>query len=164
MCLFALFESFSRGVKGQNVFTRRQLGKVFADSFTALPVRTRTLENMGNFKDLLAPFVRRTHGITRFQAYRISKDGSYITLEVKYKMHHDNWLGFSDDGREVGSGEGYKPLRILRSGAVLFENAPATTFKEVDPQIIRQIGIRQTASWSRVAASFPGGEFYPAGL
>eukprot|EP00903_Cladosiphon_okamuranus_P017943 g16510.t1 len=85
------------GVKGRNVFTRQELGEVFAAAYTALPVRTRTLENQGNFKALFNGAVRKVPGISQFQALRV-----------------------------------------------------------VDPEIIWQIGIRQAASWSRVAAAFPG--------
>lgn len=140
------------------MFDRAHLADVFAESYKALPVRTRTLENMGNFKGLVAKAVRRIPGISGFQAFRVRKEGSYMTVEVKRKMYHDVWLGFTSYGREVGSGEGYSPFRILTSGAVRFENTPDYPLKVVDPDIIRQIGIRQQASWPRVAASYPGGE------
>jgi len=159
-----LSKSFSKAVKGRNVYTRVHLGEVFTGAYKKLRVRCRTLENLGNFKGLLTPAVRRVPGITRFQAFRISKEGSRMVVEVKRKMHHPNWLGFSPGGEEVGSGEGFEPLRILRSGAVRFHDTPPYELKRVDPEVIRQIEIRQTASQERLAAAAFGGEFGAPGV
>ncbi|CAN0432499.1 unnamed protein product, partial [Pylaiella littoralis] len=151
-----IFSRFSKGVKGRNVFSREHLGEVFEHSYRTVPVRSRTLENLGNFKGLVYGATRHVPGITGFQAFRISKEGPQIVVKVKRRMHHDTWLGFSPDGKTVGSGEGFAGWRILRTGAVRLEATPPFHLKDVDPEIIRQIEIRQRASWARLPASFPG--------
>lgn len=158
-----MLNSFSKGVKGRNVFSREHLGEVFEHSYRTVPVRSRTLENLGNFKGLVYGATRHVPGITGFQAFRISKEGPQIVVKVKRKMHHDTWLGFSPDGKTVGSGEGFAGWRILRVGAVRLEATPPFHLKDVDPEIIRHIEIRQRASWARLPASFPGGKFLRAG-
>lgn len=149
--------SFARAVKGCNVFSREHLAEFFARAYLTLPVQSRTLENLANFKDLVKPVTRRIHDITKFHAFRIHKEGSAVLVEVKEKVHHPNWLGFSADGKTVGTGEGFKGWRLMRVGSVRLEGAPPYLLKVVDPTIIRQIELRQQASWQRLPAAFPGG-------
>eukprot|EP00904_Undaria_pinnatifida_P006121 jgi/Undpi1/2639/HiC_scaffold_13.g06018.m1 len=153
-----IFSCFARAVKGCNVFSREHLAEFFARAYLTLPVQSRTLENLANFKDLVKPVTRRIHDITKFHAFRIHKEGSAVLVEVKEKVHHPNWLGFSADGKTVGTGEGFKGWRLMRVGSVRLEGAPPYLLKVVDPTIIRQIELRQQASWQRLPAAFPGDE------
>lgn len=86
-------------------------------------------------------------------------EGPAVTVQVKKFMHHDNWCGFSPDGKEVGTGDGFEPHCLLYAGMVRLEGTPAYHLKEVDPHTIHMIKQRQKASHSRLAAAFPGGEF-----
>ena len=145
-------------MKGRNVFSREHLAEVFESAYTTLPVKCRTLESLANFKDLVKPVTGRIYNISKFQAFRISKEGSAIVVKVKKKMHHDDWLGFSGDGKTVGSGEGFAAWRLMRERSVRLEETPPYLLKAVDAEIIRKIEIRQKASWTRLPAAFPGGE------
>ena len=73
-------------------------------------------------------------------------------------MHHDDWLGFSGDGKTAGSGEGFAAWRLMRERSVRLEETPPYLLKAVDAEIIRKIEIRQKTSWTRLPAAFPGGE------
>lgn len=154
----SIFGSFARDVAGRNVFSREHLAEVFERAYTTLEVKCRTLERLANFKDLVKPVTRRIPNITQFQAFNISKERGSIVVKVKKKLHAEDWLGFSDDGKTVGNGQGYTAWRIMRTGSVRLEETPPYCLKEVDEAIIRKIEQRQQASWPRLAAAFPGGE------
>eukprot|EP00903_Cladosiphon_okamuranus_P018358 g16889.t1 len=151
-----IFSCFSRAVKGRNIFTREQLGDTFKAAYKKVPVRWRTLENLGNFKDLSSPLTRKVYSITSFQAFLITREGSSLVVRVKKKMHDDNWLGFSEDGKPVGYGAGLTPWRLMHKNAVRLEATPDYELKTVPPEVIRQIEIRQQASWTKLPAAFPG--------
>ena len=94
-------------MRGRNVFSREHLAEVFESAYTTLPVKCRTLESLPNFKDLVKSVTGRIYNISKLQAFKISKEGSAIVVKAKKKMHHDDWLGFSSDGKTVGSGEDF---------------------------------------------------------
>ena len=79
-------------------------------------------------------------------------------VKVKKKMHHEDWLGFTGDGKTVGSGEGVTGWRLMRERSVRLEDTPSYLLEAVDPEIIHKIEMRQKASWTRLSAAFPGGE------
>ena len=140
------------------MFSREHLAEVFERAYTTLPVKCRTLESLANFKDLVDPVTRRIHNITKFQAFKISKEGSAIVVKVKKRMHHEDWLGFTGDGKTVGSGEGFTGWRLMRERSVRLEDTSSYLLKTVDAEIIHKIEMRQKASWTRLPAAFPGGE------
>ena len=80
-------------------------------------------------------------------------------VKVKKKMHHDDWLGFSSDGKTVGSGEDFTTWRLMRERSVRLEETPPYLLKAVDAEIIHKIEIRQRASWTRLPAAFPSSGF-----
>lgn len=133
-------------------------------AYSTLPVKSRTLENLGNFKKLVSPVTRRIPNITKFQAFQIYKEGSEILVKVKRKTHHSNWLGFTADGKTAGAGEGFNEWRLMLVGSVRLEKMPRYHLKKVDPNVIHQIELRQEASWKRLADAFPGGEYRRGGL
>ena len=131
-------------MRGRNVFSREHLAEVFESAYTTLPVKFRTLESLANFKDLVKPVTGRIYNIiSKFQAFKISKEGSAIVVEVKKKMHHDDWLGFTSDGKTVGSGEDFAAWRLMRERSVRLEETPPYLLKAVDAEIIHKIEIRQ---------------------
>lgn len=140
------------------MFTRDHLAQYFEKAYVKLPVKCRSLENLANFKDLVSPVTRRIPNITKFQAFHISKEGSAILAKVKTKLHHDDWLGFSADGKTVGTGDGFTGWRLMRARDVRLEETPSYLLKTVDEEIIRKIQIRQEASWQRLAAFVNIGE------
>ncbi|CAN0235725.1 unnamed protein product [Ascophyllum nodosum] len=71
-------------------------------------------------------------------------------------MHHEDWLGFTGDGKTVGSGEGITGWRLMRERSVRLEDTPSYLLEAVDPEIIHKIEMRQKASWTRLSAAFPG--------
>jgi len=150
--------SFSRSVAKQDVFTRQQLSEKFQEGYESLEVRCRTLENLANFKDLVAPVTNRIPNITKYHGFHIYREGLWMVLTVKLKMHDDVWLGFSEDGKEVGSGAGFRPWRLMRQSAVRLEEAPPYQLKTVPPEIIRQVKLRQEAMLKKLPSNFPGGE------
>ena len=131
----------------------------FQEAYKTLEVRCQVLENLANFKDLVALVTRRINGITNFQGFYIFREGAWIVVMVKLKMHDDAWLGFSSDGKEVGSGLGFKPWRLMRCTDVRLEEAPPYPLKKVPEEVIHQIEMRQEASWKRLPGAFPGGEW-----
>ena len=146
ICFYLYPRSFARAVSGRNVFSREHLVEIFASAYLTLSVKCRTLENLGNFKDLVSPVTHRVHNITKFQAFQIYKEGSDMLVKVKVKMHDSNWLGFSADGKTVGAGEGFNGWRIMRAGSVRLEGAPPYSLKVVHPNVIHLIEQRQRAS------------------
>ena len=81
-----------------------------------------------------------------------------MVVAVKRKMHEDVWSGFSEDGKEVGSGPGFRPWRLMRYNAVRLEEAPPYLLKKVPPEVIRNVQQRQEAMKKKLHANFPGGE------
>ena len=79
-------------------------------------------------------------------------------VKAKKKVHHDDWLGFSSDGKTVGSGEDFAAWRLMRERSVRLEETPPYLLKAVDAKIIHKIEIRQKASWTILPAAFSGGE------
>lgn len=150
--------SFSKHVQGRDIFTRQQMANEFKEAYKRLPVRCHLLENLANFKDLVHLVTRRVHGITRFQAFLISREGDWIVVTVKLKMHDDDWLGFSSNGKDVGSGPDFKPWRLMRFNAVRLEETPRYPLKEVPEEVIHQVEMRHEASWKKLAGAFPGGK------
>lgn len=150
--------SFAKAAKGRNIFTRSLLSGLLKGAYKYLPVSCETLKNLGNFKGLVRDVVRKIPLITHYRAFRIEMEGPAVVVSVKNFMHEAHWLGFSADGKGVGSGEGFKPHRLFYAGMVRLEGTPAYTLKEVDEFTIHQIEMRQGASHSRLAASFPGSE------
>lgn len=140
------------------MFTREHLAEFFESAYKTLPVKCRTLENLANFKDLVQPVTRRIPNITKFQAFNISKEGTAIVAKVKTKLHHDDWLGFSADGKTVGTGAGFTGWRLMRERDVRLEETPSYLLKTVDEEIIRKIQTRQEASWKRLPAFVSLGE------
>ena len=106
----------------------------------------------------MKPVTGRIYNISKFQACKISKEGSAIVVKVKKKVHHDDWLGFSSDWKTVGSGEDFASWRLMRKPSVRLEETPPYLLKVVDAEIIHEIEIRQKASWTRLPAAFSGGE------
>lgn len=130
----------------------------FEEAYKAVEVRTQLLENLANFKGLVAMVTNRIPGITRFQGFHIVREGGWMVVTVKLKMHHDTWLGFSSDGKSVGSGSGFKPWRLMRCNAVRLEGTPPYQLKKVPDEVIHQVQKRQEASWLKLNAAYPGGE------
>lgn len=122
VCVAVRSDSFARSVKGCAVFTREHLGEFFESAYKTLPVKCRTLENLANFKDLVQPVTRRIPNITTFQAFNITKEGTAIVAKVKNKLHHDDWLGFSTDGKTVGTGAGFRGWHLMRERDVRLED------------------------------------------
>lgn len=150
--------SFSRAVAKHNIFTRSQLGAALQEAYKKLPVRWQTLQDLGNFKELLEGVVRRVKNISAFRGFRVKMDGPAVVVEVKKNMHDDIWCGFSPDGKDVGAGDGFAPHRILYASTLILEGTPAYKFKTVDPRTIRLIEQRYKVSQERLPAAFPGGE------
>ena len=67
-------------------------------------------------------------------------------VKAKKKVHHDDWLGFSSDGKTVGSREDFAAWRLMRERSVRLEETPPYLLKAVDAKIIHKIEIRQKAS------------------
>lgn len=134
------------------------MAEEFREAYKKLPVQCEVPENLANFKDLVAPVTRRIPNITKYQAFQISRDGPWMVVTVKLRMHDDIWLNFSADGKEVGSEPSFKPWRIMRRTAVRLEEAPPYTLKDVPAMVIHQLKMRQEASWRKLASAYPGGE------
>lgn len=156
--LSPFLRSFSRQVKGKDIFTRQQMANEFQEASKKVEVRCQVLENLANFKDLVALVTRRIHGITNFQGFHLFQEGDWIVVVVKLRMHHDDWLGFGSDGKEVGSGPGYKPWRLMRCTGVRLEEAPPYQLREVLEEVIHQVWMRQEALWTTLPGAFPAGE------
>ena len=130
----------------------------FQEAYRKVEVRCQILENMANLKDLVTLVTRRIHLITKFQGFRLFREGDWIVVVVKLKMHHEDWLGFSSDGKKVGSGPDFKPWRLMRCNDVRLEETPPYQLKKVPDEVIHQVQLRQEASWARLPAAFPAGE------
>lgn len=156
--LYFLRYSFALAVLRRNIFTRSHLAQILGEAYGALPVHCSTLENLGNFKALLDPGVRRVSGISKYRGFRVQMQGAACVVEVKSDMHSENWSGFSADGKEVGTGDGFRSHRLFWGSTLHIEGTPAYPFKKVEPHTIRMIEQRYFASHSRMGATFPGGE------
>lgn len=154
-----LLRSFAKAVKGVDIFTREELGDAFRRGYKKVPVQCRTLENLANFKDLVAPVTRRVPNITNYQAFKIYKEGPSMVVTVKKKMHHEDWLGFSEDGKTVGGGPGFSPWRLMHAHAVHLEATPPYELKLVQDEIIHRVDLRQQASWEKLPVAYVGGTF-----
>ena len=68
-------DSFAKAVRGRNVFSREHLAEVFESAYTTLPVKCRTLESLANFMDLVKPVTGQIYNISKFQAFKILREG-----------------------------------------------------------------------------------------
>lgn len=149
---------FAADVEGRNIFARSQLASILSAAYTAVPVRCRTLTNLGNFKGAIHGNVNRIHKISTFRAFRVSRSGHAIVVQVKNNMHDENWLGFSPNGKGVGTGDGFAPHRLFYASSLRIEGTPAYELKVVGQKTLELIKQRCVASRVRMPAAFPGGE------
>eukprot|EP00903_Cladosiphon_okamuranus_P021646 g19900.t1 len=140
---------------GEDIFSRQQMANEFQEAYQKVEVRRQILENMANFKDLVALVTRRIHLITNFQGFHLFREGEWIVVVVKLKMHDEDWLGFSSDGKKVGSGPDFKPWRLMLCNDMRLEEAPPYHLKEVPDEVINQVQMRQEASWMKLPGAYP---------
>lgn len=128
------------------------------NAYKTLPVHWRTLENLGNFKGLLAGRVRRVHHISQYRGFRVRQEGPAIVLEVKNNMHDAEWLGFSADGKVAGIGDDFEPHRLFYATSLRLEACPEYEYLVVEKKTRDLVQQRYLASHQRLEASFPGGK------
>ena len=126
-------------VKGRNIFTRSHLAAALRNSYDPLPVRCTTLENLGNFKELLLGAMCRVPRVSDYRAFRVQKQGAACVVEVKKAMHHEHWCGFSANGKEVGTGDGFSPHRMFYASSLRIESLPSYELKKVETHTLHML-------------------------
>ncbi|CAB1119301.1 unnamed protein product [Ectocarpus sp. CCAP 1310/34] len=152
-----IFSCLAKAVGGVEIFTREEVGDAFRRGYKKIQVKCRTLEHLANFKELVAPVTRRIPIITNYRAFKIYKKGPSVVVTVKKKMHHEDWLGFSEDGKTVGSRAGFRPWRLMHAHAVYLKATPPYELKLVQDEIIHRGDLRQQASWENLPVANAGG-------